>query len=80
MWNVNNSKTSLDEIKEKAEETKKILKEQEALKEKEDSLAPLFLFLTSSLNVELVYVILYGISQFSLLNLINVGNEGLSKE
>ena len=44
---------------------------------KEESLAPLFLFLTSSLNVELVYVILYGISQFSLLNLINKGNEGL---
>ena len=43
-------------------------------------MAPLFLFLTSSLNVELVYVILYGISQFSLLNLINKSNEGLTKE
>ena len=56
------------------------LKNEAVRKEKEDSLAPLFLFLTSSLNVELVYVILYGISQFSLLNLINKGNEGLNKD
>ena len=31
---------------------------------------PLMLFLSSSLNVELVYTILYGIKKFSLLNFI----------
>jgi hypothetical protein len=33
--------------------------------EEEVELAPLFLFLASSFNVELVYVILKGITQFS---------------
>ena len=32
---------------------------------KEEEMAPLFLFLASSFNVELVYVILKGITQFS---------------
>ena len=32
--------------------------------QKEESMAPLFLFLASSYNVELVYVILKGITQF----------------
>ena len=38
---------------------------------------PLYVFLTSALNTELVYVILQGISQFSLLNFIK---SGLNKE
>ena len=33
--------------------------------EKKDELAPIFLFLTSSLNVELVYIILKSITQFT---------------
>lgn len=36
-------------------------------------MAPLFLFLTSALNVEMVYVILQGISQFALLNFVKDG-------
>ena len=31
-------------------------------------MSPLMLFMTSSLNVEMVYTILYGICQFTLLN------------
>lgn len=42
-------------------------------KQKQDGLAPLFLFLTSALNVEMVYVILQGISQFALLNFVKDG-------
>ena len=56
------TKTDLGTIKEMADKAHKKLKNEEALKDREESLAPLFLFLTSSLNVELVYVILYGIS------------------
>ena len=37
-------------------------------KEAEEEIAPLFAFLTSSLNVELVYIILKGITQFSYIN------------
>jgi hypothetical protein len=44
---------------------------------KEDGLQPLFLFLTSALNVEMVYVILQGISQFSLLNFVK---DGMTKD
>ena len=36
--------------------------------EEEEEIAPLFAFLTSSLNVELVYIILKGITQFSYIN------------
>jgi hypothetical protein len=46
-------------------------------KQRDSGLAPLFMFLTSSLNVEMVYVILQGISQFSLLNFVK---DGLSKD
>jgi hypothetical protein len=42
-------------------------------KQKKEGLAPLFLFLTSALNVEMVYVILQGISQFALLNFVKDG-------
>ena len=44
---------------------------------KEDGLQPLFLFLTSALNVEMVYVILQGISQFSLFNFVK---DGMTKD
>ena len=37
----------------------------------------MFLFLTSALNVEMVYVILQGISQFSLLNFVK---DGMTKD
>ena len=36
--------------------------------DEEEEIAPLFAFLTSSLNVELVYIILKGITQFSYIN------------
>lgn len=57
----------------------KAMKEAAAIEEKQrnNGLAPLFMFLTSSLNVEMVYVILQGISQFSLLNFVK---DGLSKD
>ena len=43
------------------------------MKERTAGLKPLYVFLTSALNVELVYVILQGITQFSLLNFIKNG-------
>ena len=43
----------------------------------EEEIAPLFAFLTSSLNVELVYIILKGITQFSY---INKGPDGISEK
>ena len=46
---------------------------EEQKKERTAGLKPLYIFLTSSLNVELVYVILKGISQFSLLNFVKNG-------
>lgn len=57
----------------------KAMKDAAAIEEKQrdNGLAPLFMFLTSSLNVEMVYVILQGISQFSLLNFVK---DGLSKD
>ena len=36
--------------------------------DEEEEIASLFTFLTSSLNVELVYIILKGITQFSYIN------------
>ena len=50
---------------------------EEKKQKKKEGLAPLFLFLTSALNVEMVYVILQGISQFSLLNFVK---DGLTKD
>jgi len=46
---------------------------EEERKERIAGLKPLYFFLTTALNVELVYVILKGISQFSLLNFIKNG-------
>ena len=46
---------------------------QEQMKERTAGMKPLYVFLTSALNVELVYVILQGITQFSLLNFIKNG-------
>ena len=45
--------------------------------EEEEEMAPLFSFLTSSLNVELVYIILKGITQFSY---INKGEDAITQE
>ena len=42
-------------------------------KEKEKEMAPLCMFLSAALNVELVYVILESISKFSLLNFVKNG-------
>ena len=46
-----------------------IKKEKSVVKDNEEKeMAPLMLFLSSSLNVEMVYTILHGISKFTLLN------------
>ena len=53
------------------EELQKTVIKQEAklaTADKEMEMTPLMLFLSSSLNVELVYTILYGIKKFTLLN------------
>lgn len=48
---------------------KREAKGQSGIEEKDDEeIAPIFTFLTSSLNVELVYIILESITQFSFLN------------
>ena len=47
--------------------------EEKEKKDKESEIAPLFLFLSSALNVEFVYVILESISRFSLLNFVKNG-------
>lgn len=73
---VNKTPPSDEDIEKLSPLEKEIyLKQAHALKEqeKEKELAPLFLFLTSALNVELVYVILKGITQFSLLNFVKDG-------
>jgi hypothetical protein len=61
----------------KRDMTVDLKKQLEREREKEEGMQPLFLFLTSSLNVEMVYVILQGISQFSLLNFVK---DGLTKD
>lgn len=43
-------------------------------------MAPLFLFLASSFNVELVYVILKGITQFSYLNMPPTNDEKINRK
>ena len=55
----------LDEIKVTAREQEKV--------ERQEEMAPLFLFLSSALNVELVYVILESISKFGLLCFVKNG-------
>ena len=53
------------------EQRQKTVIEQERNAEKADheqKMAPLMLFLSSSLNTELVYTILYGMTKFALLN------------
>ena len=47
---------------------KKEAETQLTIQEKDEEVAPIFSFLTSSLNVELVYIILESITQFSFIN------------
>ena len=55
------SRIKPDEVAEIGKRDASLVKSKNA-DEKKDGLAPLFLFLTSALNVEMVYVILQGIS------------------
>jgi hypothetical protein len=66
------SRIKPDEVAEIGKRDASLVKSKNA-DEKKDGLAPLFLFLTSALNVEMVYVILQGISQFALLNFVKDG-------
>ena len=47
---------------------KKEAETQLTIQEEDEEVAPIFSFLTSSLNVELVYIILESITQFSFIN------------
>ena len=49
----------------------KKLKEANYKKEERETLCPLFVYLSSSLNVELVYIILKGITKFSYITCSN---------
>ena len=65
------------EVNEEAEKLADKIAYEEMEKERTAGLKPLYVFLTSALNVELVYVILQGITQFTLLNFIK---NGLTKD
>ena len=62
---------------------KQIFSQEQAIVESiaKKEMSPLMLFMTSSLNVEMVYTILYGICKFTLLNYIRnmISNEHLKQ-
>lgn len=70
---INSSKDLKEETNKKTEQLIKHIQNMVKNKQVQEGLRPLFLFLTSSLNVELVYVVLHSISQFSLLGFVRYG-------